>query len=72
MAISSDHHPARKRVVLEHNLVNDSATWTPKTNAVLGRHALQEVVHLAVVVNGDAEINLCSYLGQNQVIAMNR
>ena len=65
MAVSSDHHPTRKRVVLEHNLVNDSATWTPKTNAVLSRHALQEVVHLAVVVNRYAEVDLCPYLGQN-------
>ena len=71
MAVGTDHHAAGERVVLEHNLVNDSATGTPKTDAVLGGHTLQEVVHLAVVINGNTEVDLGANFGQDEMVAVN-
>ena len=51
MAVGADHHAAGNRVVLEHNLVNDAAAWTPETDAVFCRNRTQEVVDLFVVVD---------------------
>ena len=71
VAVGADHHSAGEGVVLEHDLVDDSAARTPETDAVLGGHGLQEVVHLAVVVDGHAEVDLGAHLGQDEVIAVN-
>ena len=56
--------------MLKYNLVNDSAAWTPETNAVFCRHALQKVVHLFVGVDSNAHVDACTGFRQNEVIAM--
>ncbi len=70
VAVGADHHSARERVVLEHDLVDDSAARAPETNAVLSGHTAEKVVHLFVRVDSDAEIDLGARLGENQVVAM--
>ena len=70
MAVGANHHSARKCVVLKHYLVNDSTAWSPETNSVFCRHALQKVVHLFVGVNRDAHVDACAGFRQNEVVAM--
>src|SRR6478735_2014632 len=45
VAVGADHHPAGEGVLLEHDLVDDAGSGAPEADAVLGRHALQELVH---------------------------
>ena len=70
VAVGADHHPAGEAVVLEHHLVNDPAAGAPEADAVLGGHAAQEVVHLAVVVDGDAHIDLGADLRRDEVVTV--
>ena len=70
VAVGTNHHSARKCVVLKHYLVDDSAAWSPKANAVFCRNALQEVVHLFVRVDSNTHVNAGTSFCQNQVIAM--
>ena len=48
MAIRADHHPARKRVLFENDLMNDAAPRHPETSAELGAYALEKVVDLLI------------------------
>ena len=70
VAVGSDHHAAGEGVVLEHDLVDDAAARTPEADAVLGADAAQEVVHLAVGVDRDAQVDLGAHLGGDQVVAV--
>ena len=70
VAVGTDHHAARECVVLEHNLVNDSAAWAPEANTKLCAHAAEEVVYLAVDIVCVFEVELCADLGQDEVVTM--
>ena len=72
VAVGADHHAAGERVVLEHDLVDDAAARPPEADAVLGADRSQEVVHLLVGVDGDAEVDAGADLGRDQVIAVHR
>ncbi|TPW12294.1 MAG: aconitate hydratase, mitochondrial precursor [Acidimicrobiaceae bacterium] len=72
VAVGADHHAARERVVLEDDLVDDAAARPPEPDSVLGAHRAEEVVHLAVDVDGDAEIDACPDLCRDEVVAVHR
>ena len=70
MTVGTDHHAARKRVVLEHNLVNDAAAWAPETDAIFCRNRTQEIVDLFIGVDRYAHVDACARFSQDQVIAV--
>ena len=70
VAVCADHHAAREAVMLEHDLMDDARPGPPEPDAVLGRHAPQKVVHLAVGIDGNAHVDLGTLLGADEVIAM--
>ncbi len=70
VAVGPDHHPARKRVVLEHDLMDDPRSGLPETDAESGAGGLEEVVHLGVAVQGRPEIDGGGPLGLDQMIAV--
>ena len=72
VAIGADHHPTGEGVVLQHDLVNDATAGTPETDAVLGADGSQEVVHLSVGVDRDAEVDEGTDLRGDQVVAVHR
>ena len=71
VAVGADHHSAGKRVVLQHDLVDDAAARPPEADAVLGADGTQEVVDLPVGVDGDAEVDASADLGGDQMVAVN-
>ncbi len=70
VAVGADHHAAREGVVLEHHLVDDAGARLPEAQAVLGRHRLEEVVHLGVVLLGGQQVDQAVLLGLDQVVAV--
>ena len=70
VAVGADHHPAGEGVVLEHDLVDDPAARLPEADAVLGRHRAEELVHLAVGVERELEVDLGAGLGLDEVVAV--
>ncbi len=70
VAVGADHHPAREGVLLEHDLMDDARARLPEPDAVLGRHRLEEVVHLVVVLERGHEVDLAVFARLDQVIAV--
>ena len=70
VAVGADHHPAGEGVVLEHDLVDDARARLPEADAVAGRHRPEELVDLAVDVEGELEVEVGAGLGQDQVVAV--
>ena len=58
--------------MLEHHLVNDSATGAPETDAVFCGDTLQKVVHLFVGVDGNTHVDSRTYFGKDEVVAVHR
>ena len=71
VAVGADHHAARERVLLEHDLVDDARAGAPEADAVLGGDRLEKVVHLLVALLGGEEVGLRADLGLNEVVAVN-
>ena len=72
VAVGADHHPARERVVLEHDLVDDPRSGLPEADAVSRRDGAQEVVDLVVHGQRDLEVDARAFLRLDQVIAVDR
>ena len=72
MRVGSYHHSARERIVLEHHLMDDAGTRSPEANAIFQRNRTKEIVHLTVGLESGREVFLHTYIGTNQVVAMNR
>ena len=72
VAVGADHHPAREGVVLEHDLVDDARSRLPEADAVAGRHRPEELVDLAVAVEGELQVEVGAGLGQDEVVAVDR
>ncbi|CAB4608014.1 unannotated protein [freshwater metagenome] len=70
MAVGADHHAARERVLLEHDLVDDAGAGLPEADAVLGRNRFEEVVDLGVDVVGDSEVDATFTLGLDEMVAV--
>ena len=70
VAVGADHHPAGERVLLEHDLMDDAAARLPEPDAVLRRHALEEVVDLAVDVERELQVVLRADMRLDQVVAV--
>ena len=51
--------------------MDDSASWTPKTDPVFGRDGAQKVVHLFVCVNGNAKVDLGANFCRDEMVAVN-
>ena len=71
MRIGTHHHAARKGIVFEHYLMDDSGTWSPEADVIFLRDRLQEVVYLFISLASLREVFLSPHVGTNQVIAMN-
>lgn len=54
--VGADHHPSRERVVLQHDLVDDAGPGPPEADPVLGPRRREEVVDLAVGLDGQLEV----------------
>ena len=72
VTVGADHHAAGEGVVLQHDLVDDAATWTPEADSVLCADRSEKVVHLFVGVDGHPEVDACTDLRRDQVVAMHR
>ena len=72
VAVGADHHPAGERVLLEHDLMDDARTRLPEADAVLGRHGLEEVVDLVVVLECGEQVDLAVLARLDQVVAVHR
>ena len=72
MRIRPDHHAARKSVVFQHDLMNDTGPGFPETEPVAVGHAFEKIVHLAVRIVGGRHIGSGPPVGLNQVVAVHR
>lgn len=72
VGVGADHQQTWKCVILEDDLVDDTGTRVPETDAVLGTGRLQEIVHFLVDVLGPFQILLATHLGLDQVVAVDR
>ena len=72
MGIGPDHHAARKRVVLEHDLMNDAGSRPPESDAIARRAAAQEVIDLAVGRLRGFHVLGRALVGLDQVVAVHR
>ena len=70
VGICTDHHPAGKGVILQHDLMDDATTRLPETGSVLGRDGFQEMIHFLIGVDGPEQIPFGRNLGLDQVVAM--
>ncbi|KAH3659493.1 hypothetical protein OGATHE_005538 [Ogataea polymorpha] len=57
-------------VVLKNDLVDDTGTWFPETNVVLGTCRCKEIVHLLVQADGSSQVSRTLLLSLNQVITV--
>ena len=72
MRVSTYHHSARERIVLEHHLMNNASTGTPEANAIFQSHRAQEIVHLAIGFESSRKVFLDTHISTNQMVAMHR
>ena len=72
MRIGAYHHAAGKSVVFQYDLVDDAGTRFPESDAIFGRHALQEVIHFTVHLAGGRKVGLYAFVGLYQVVAVYR
>jgi hypothetical protein len=70
--VGADHHAARERVLLEHDLVDDAGARRPEADAVARRRAPQEVVHLAVRHLRGLHVGRDALVRLDQVVAVHR
>ena len=70
MRVGSNHHSARKGIVFQHHLMDNSSTWFPESNPIFVRYRLKEVKHLSRGVVGRFQIGSSTLFGLDQVIAM--
>ena len=57
-------------IVLQDDLMNDSTSWFPESNSILGSSSGQKVVNLLVDVLGSGEIFVSLDLSLDQVITV--
>lgn len=72
VGVGADHQQTWKCVILEDDLVDDTGTRVPETDAVLGTGRLQEIIDFLVDVLGAFQILLATHLGLDQVVAVDR
>ena len=72
MGVRPDHHAARERVVLQDDLMDDTGTRLPETDAVAGSRRGQEIIDFRIGLQGVREIRFSAFLRADEVIAMNR
>ncbi len=68
--IGADDQLARKRVILQHDLVNDPGARLPEAASVLGRGRAQEVVDLAAFVERRPQVGSAVGAGLDEMVAM--
>ena len=70
VGVGTDKETTGESVVLEENLVNDTGSWLPETNVVLGASSGKEIVHLLVDADGTGQILVAANLGLNKMVAV--
>src|SRR6476659_6952314 len=68
--VGPDNQAARKRVILQHDLVDDACAWLPESDPVLLRRRREEIIDFLVFVHRAEEIFFRPHLGPDQVIAV--
>lgn len=71
VGVGTDEKTTGESVVLEENLVNDTGSWLPETNVVLGASGGKEIVDLLVDADGTGQILVAANLGLNKMVAVN-
>ena len=69
--VGADHHAARESVVLEHHLVDDAGARFPEPEPIAGRRRLQEVVDLAIAIDGGFHVLDRARFREDQMVAVN-
>jgi len=72
VGVGAEHHSAGEGVVLKDDLMDDPRARLPEAEAVAGRCRLEEIVDLAVEVDGCFDVGVCAGAGKDQVVAMDR
>lgn len=72
VGVGADHQQTWKCVILEDDLMDDTGTRVPETDAVLGTGRLQKIIDFLVDVLGAFQILLATHLGLDQVVAVDR
>ena len=62
---------ARKSVVFQHYLVDDTGAGLPEADAVFIGHRGQEIIHLLILIHGHVQIFLRTQLCLDKMVAMN-
>ncbi|EEQ36878.1 aconitate hydratase, mitochondrial precursor [Clavispora lusitaniae ATCC 42720] len=68
--VSTNQQSTWESVVFQDDSVNNTGTWLPETQVVLGTGGSQEVVNFLVQVNGSSQILDTTNLGLNQVVTV--
>ena len=70
--IGAEHHPAGEGVILEHDLVDDAGARLPEAETVARRCRLEEIVDLAVEIDGGLDVGVGAGAGEDEVVAVDR
>jgi hypothetical protein len=70
VGIGTNQQTTWESVVLEENLVDDTRSWLPETNVVLGASSGKEVVNLLVDVDSAGKILGATNLGFDKMVAV--
>src|SRR4029079_1912639 len=68
--VGPDDQAARKRVILQYDLVDDACAGLPESDPVLLRRRREEIIDFLVFVHRAKEIFFRPHLGADQVIAV--
>lgn len=71
MTISTQHHQARRRVVLQDSLMNDTSSWWPELDSVFLRSRFQKIKNLAITLDRLWKIHVGTSLAHNHMVAVN-
>ena len=68
--VCSDHHSARKGIILQHNLMNDSGPRFPETDTITGRSRLQKIIDFPIRRLSCRQVLLHPVAGTDQMVTM--
>mmetsp|Transcript_8070 Transcript_8070/g.13163 ORF Transcript_8070/g.13163 Transcript_8070/m.13163 type:complete len:599 (+) Transcript_8070:685-2481(+) len=69
--VRANHQATRESIVLQNNLVNDTAPRLPEPNAILCARRGKEIVNLCVCALSSCQVSVATIFSCNQVIAVN-
>ena len=72
MAVGTDHHTARKSIVLQYYLVDDTRTGFPETDAIFLTHRSEKIKNFLIGIQRCGQVRISSCLSLDQVITMHR